>query len=81
MDHRQEVRLDRLEVNIRDRLDSGDLLIGILNDHQLLYHLVITVMLTVEVEVDRRGGLHPVRSLLRDGVRGHINPTQYWPKL
>ena len=78
MDHRQEVRLDRLEVNsIRDRLDSGGLLIGIPNDHQLLYHLVITVMLTVEVEVDRRGDLHPVRSRLRDGVRGHINPTQY----
>ena len=78
VDHREEVRLDLREVNSsRDRLDSGGLLIGIPNDHQLLYHLVITVMLTVEVEVDRMGALHPARSLLRDGVRGHINPIQH----
>ena len=71
VNHQEEVRIDLLEVNsIRDRLDSGGPFIGIPIDHQSLYHLVDTLMLTVEEEVDRMGALHPARSLLRDGVRG-----------
>ena len=79
VNHQEEVRIDLLEVNsIRDRLDIGGPVIGVpIIDHQSLYHLVDTLMLTVEEEVDRMGALHPARSLLRDGVRGHINPIQH----
>ena len=78
VNHQEEVRIDRLEVNsIRDRLDIGGPVIGVpIIDHQSLYHLVDTVMLTVEEEVDRMVALHLARSR-RDGVRGHINPSQH----
>ena len=79
VNHQEEVRIDLLEVNsIRDRLDIGGLVIGVpIIDHQSLYHLVDTLMLTVEEEVDRMVALHLARNRLRDGVRGHINPSQH----
>ena len=79
VNHQEEVRIDLLEVNsIRDRLDIGGPVIGVpIIDHQSLYHLVDTLVLTVEEEVDRMVALHLARNRLRDGVRGHINPSQY----
>ena len=79
VNHQEEVRINLLEVNsIRDRLDSGGLVIGVPTiDHQSLYRLVDTLMLTVEEEVDRMVALHLARNRLRDGVRGHINPSQH----
>ena len=79
VNHQEEVRIDLLEVNsIRDRLDIGGPVIGVpIIDHQSLYHLVDTLMLTVEEEVDRMVALHLARNRLRDGVRGHINPSQH----
>ena len=79
VNHQEEVRIDLLEVNsIRDRLDIGGPVIGVpIIDHQSLYHLVDTLMLTVEEEVDRMVALHLARNRLRDRVRGHINPSQH----
>ena len=79
VNHQEEVRIDLLEVNsIRDRLDIGGPVIGVpIIDHPSLYHLVDTLMLTVEEEVDRMVALHLARNRLRDGVRGHINPSQH----
>ena len=79
VNHQEEVRIDLLEVNsIRDRLDIGGPVIGVpIIDHQSLYHLVDTLMLTVEEEGDRMVDLHLVRNRLRDGVQGHINLSHY----
>ena len=77
--HQEEVRIDLLEVNnsIHDRLDIGGPVIGVpLIDHSGLYHLC-TLMLTVEEEGDRMVALHLAPNRLRDGVRGHINPSQH----
>ena len=79
VNHQEEVRIDLLEVNsIRDRRDIGGPVIGVpIIDHQSLYHLVDTLMLTVEEEGDRMVALHLAPNRLRDGVRGHINPSQH----
>ena len=47
-------------------------------EHPPLYHIHLedTVMLTVEEEGERMGAPHLVPNRLRDGVRGHINPTR-----
>ena len=79
VNHQEEVRIDLLEVSsIRDRLDIGGPIIGVpIIDHQSLYHLVDTLMLTVEEEVDRMVALHLAQNRLRDGVRGHINLSHH----
>ena len=79
VNHQEEVRIDLLEVNnsIHDRLDIGGPVIGVpLSDHSILYHVVNTLMLTVEEEGDRMVALHLAPDRLRDGVRGH-DPSQH----
>ena len=79
VNHQEEVRIDLLEVSsIRDRLDIGGPVIGVpIIDHPSLYHLVDTLMLTVEEEGDRMVALHLARNRLRDGVRDHINLSHH----
>ena len=79
VNRREEVRIDLLEVSsIHDRLDSGGPVIGVpIIDHPILHHLGDTLMLTVEEEGDRMVAPHLAPNRLRDGVRGHINPSQH----
>ena len=79
VNHQEEVRINFLEVIINhDRLDIGGPVIGVPTiDHPSLYHLVDTLMLTVEDEGDRMVDLHLVRNRPRDGVRGHINLSHH----
>ena len=79
VNHQEEVRIDLLEViSNHDRLDIGGPVIGVPTiDHPGLYHLVDTLMLTVEDEGDRVVDLHLVRNRRRDGVRGHINLSHH----
>ena len=80
VNRRKEVRIDLPEVNSsHDRLDSGGPVIGgSLIDHPPLYHIHLgdTLMLTVEEEGERMGAPHLAPNRLRDGVRGHSNPTR-----
>ena len=82
VNHQEEVRIDLLEViSIHDRLDIGPVIGVLIIDHPLIdhpsmYHLC-TLMLTVEEEGNRMVALHLALNRLRDGVRGHINPSQH----
>ena len=78
VNHQEEVRIDLLEVNsIHDRLDIGGPVIGV----PIIDHPSYALMLTVEEEEDRMVALHLTPYLapnrLRDGIRGHINPSQH----
>ena len=78
VNRRKEVRVDLMEVNL-DSLDSGGPVIGVsFIEHPPLYHIHLedTVILTVEEKGERMGALHLVPNRLRDGVRGHSNPTR-----
>ena len=81
VNRRKEVSIDPPEVSsIHDCLDRGGPVIDVsLIDHPILYHIHLgdTLMLTVEEEGDRMVALHLAPNRLRDGVRGHINPSQH----